>query len=75
MNELLFKFIADSFCTKKATILEMNLEVFSIKAELEGDIFDLSKHSVGTEVKAITYSNMQIIQSDNKVDLFVIVDI
>ncbi len=40
-----------------------------------GDIFDLSKHSVGTEIKAITYSNMQIHEKDDRVDLFVIVDI
>lgn len=40
-----------------------------------GDIFDLSKHSSGTEVKAITYSNMQIHETAERVDLYVIIDI
>lgn len=41
----------------------------------EGDIFDASKHSSGTEIKAITYSAMQIHESEDRCDLFVIVDI
>lgn len=75
MNELLFKFITDSFCTKKLTIKEFNRNPFEIVATVEGDIFDLTKHTVGTEIKAITYSNMQILEKEDRVDLFVIVDI
>lgn len=54
-----------------------------------GDIFDPEKHSSGTEIKAITYSNMQVHEAVlgpglkeedtttemGRVDLFVIVDI
>lgn len=40
-----------------------------------GDIYDPNRHSSGTEIKAITYSNMQIHQTPEKVDLYVIVDI
>ena len=40
-----------------------------------GEKFSLQKHSQGTEIKAITYSNMQIHQKDSRVDVFVIVDI
>eukprot|EP01036_Dinobryon_divergens_P026613 gene26613-35286_t len=77
MNELLFKFSADSFCTKKVEITSLvrGPAQYSIAATLYGDIFDLSKHSSGTEVKAITYSNMQIHETPERVDLYVIVDI
>jgi len=40
-----------------------------------GENFDLSKHPQGTEVKAITYSNMQVHRNDDRTDIFVIVDI
>jgi SHS2 domain-containing protein len=75
MNELLFKFITDSFCAKKVSIKEFKRAPYEIVATVEGDIFDLTKHTVGTEIKAITYSNMQIIETPVRVDLFVIVDI
>ena len=40
-----------------------------------GDIFDRQKHESGTEVKAITYSAMQINEKEGDAELFVIVDI
>ncbi len=40
-----------------------------------GEEFSLEKHPQGTEVKAITYSAMQIIQNEEKNELFVIIDI
>lgn len=46
-----------------------------------GEQFTLDKHPQGTEVKAITYSNMQIIEKaaekdkPARVDVFVIIDI
>ena len=47
-----------------------------------GETFDSAKHSSGTEVKAITYSNMQVYDTapdehgrGGRVDLYVIVDI
>jgi SHS2 domain-containing protein len=44
-----------------------------------GEKFDLARHPQGTEVKAITYSNMQVLEREVdgvfRVDVFVIVDI
>ena len=45
----------------------------------KGECFDLTKHPQGTEIKAITYSNMQVNGLEDpkaeKIDIFVIVDI
>lgn len=40
-----------------------------------GETFDLGKHPQGTEVKAITYSAMQVNENPNFAEVFVIIDI
>jgi SHS2 domain-containing protein len=40
-----------------------------------GETFDRSRHECGTEVKAVTYSAMQIRQQPGDAEVFVIVDI
>lgn len=40
-----------------------------------GERFDRHRHECGTEVKAITYSAMQVLQADGDAEVFVIVDI
>lgn len=78
LDELLFLFSAEPFIIcKKLKITEFDLETFTIKCTCYGEPFDLQKHPQGTEVKAITYSAMQIVQNtdEKKVDVFVIIDI
>lgn len=78
LDELLFLFSAEPFLIcKKLIITDLNLETFTIKCSCYGEPFDLSKHPQGTEVKAITYSALQIVQNDElkRVDVFVIIDI
>lgn len=78
LDELLFLFSAEPYLIcKKLKITEFNTETFSIKCSCYGEAFDLKKHPQGTEVKAITYSAMQIVQNheQKKVDIFVIIDI
>lgn len=78
LDELLFLFSAEPFLIcKKLKITEFNTETFTIKCSCYGEPFDLAKHPQGTEVKAITYSAMQIVQNAEKakVDVFVIIDI
>ena len=53
----------------------MNWQEFRILARCYGEVFNLDKHPQGTEVKAITYSNMQIHKKDDRVDVYVIIDI
>ncbi|KAF7494472.1 Protein archease-like [Sarcoptes scabiei] len=78
LDEILFLFNAEPFFVSKAIqITEMDLNEFRIKCRCYGEVFDLDKHPQGTEIKAITYSNMQINhnQNSNRIDLYVIVDI
>lgn len=61
LDELLFNFSCEPFmCCKDVRIQEFDEANFTIKAIGRGEVFDLSKHPQGTEVKAITYSAMQI---------------
>jgi SHS2 domain-containing protein len=50
---------------------------FSLEAVGIGERFDRERHASGTEVKAITYSAMRILEDQEKkeVDIWVIVDI
>lgn len=76
LDEFLFFFSAEPFfIPKKVKITEFDMNSFRIKAEGFGETFDLKKHPQGTEVKAITYSNMQVYNTPNKHEVYVILDI
>lgn len=75
MDECLYIFHTESFAIKEVIIRSIDLNAFKITALAKGGLFDVNKHSQGTEVKAITYSNMQIITKEEKAEVFVIVDI
>lgn len=61
--------------TQKVKITEFDRINFKIIATGYGETFDLKKHPQGTEVKAITYSNMQIHDTPNLHAVYVIIDI
>ena len=50
-------------------------EAINIKSVGIGETFSLDRHPQGTEVKAITYSAMQINEEDGFAEVFVIIDI
>lgn len=56
-------------------ITSFDRENFHIRAIGYGETFNLDKHPQGTEVKAITYSNMQVHEKDGKHEVYVIIDI
>lgn len=78
LDELLFLFSAEPFLIcRRLEITKFDLETFEIECRCYGEPFDLDKHPQGTEVKAITYSAMQVIQEPEKnyYEVFVIIDI
>lgn len=75
LDELLFVFSTDRIVCRNVIIQEFNMNSFSIVATCFGERFSLDKHPQGTEIKAITFSNMQIHSHPEKSEIFVIVDI
>jgi SHS2 domain-containing protein len=55
--------------------LSLGCTRFTITSSGKGEKMDLHKHTQGTEIKAITYSNMKISETDDQCDIWVIVDI
>ncbi|XP_076831475.1 protein archease [Brachyhypopomus gauderio] len=75
LDDWLFKFSADAFfIPREVKVLHLDRTHFRIRSVGWGEEFSLSKHPQGTEVKAITYSAMQI-HDTAKPEIFVIIDI
>lgn len=84
LENLLYKFLSewlevygteDYFVARKIEINFLDRNELRIIARGYGETFDESRHTKGTEVKAITYSNMQIHEKAATHDVYVIVDI
>ena len=83
LDECLYNFCAEpNFVANSVEIIDFDRwrnqddeEDLKITARLYGETFDLSKHPQGTEVKAITYSAMQINEKVDFSEIFVIIDI
>ena len=76
MNDWLFEFCGNEFLPLTIRIVNCDLESFVIKSIGVGERFNREKHALGTEVKAITYSAMQINERPCGIyDIYIIVDI
>ncbi|KAM4701181.1 protein archease [Discoglossus pictus] len=75
LDAWLYKFSADLFFVpREVKVLHIDRMRCKIRSIGWGEEFNLSKHPQGTEVKAITYSAMQI-HEEEKPEVFVIIDI
>ncbi|XP_048358083.1 protein archease [Sphaerodactylus townsendi] len=75
LDEWLYKFSADEFfIPREVKVVSMDQTSFKIRSIGWGEEFSLNKHPQGTEVKAITYSAMQVLEEE-KPEVFVIIDI
>ncbi|XP_066573442.1 protein archease [Amia ocellicauda] len=76
LDDWLFKFSADQFfIPREVKVLHIDRMRFRIRSIGWGEEFKISKHPQGTEVKAITYSAMQIHEEMKNPEIFVIIDI
>lgn len=77
LDDVLFLFNAEPYLlSKRVRILQIETESsFKIKAECYGEPFSMDKHAQGTEIKAITYSAMKIINEPDRCEVYFIVDI
>mmetsp|Transcript_49 Transcript_49/g.132 ORF Transcript_49/g.132 Transcript_49/m.132 type:complete len:111 (-) Transcript_49:302-634(-) len=75
LDELLFLFSTEFLVCKQIRVHGLDRSAWTVSATGTGEIFDRSRHVSGTEIKAITYSAMQIVESETSSEVFVIVDI
>lgn len=85
LDECLFVFHTDALAMTRVVVDSIDTDEWTIRATVHGGVFDPKRHGQGTEIKAITYSNMQIIlptekastsfAQDRRAQIFVIVDI
>ena len=78
LSEFLFIFDVEGLIFSQITVASINKiksDQFLLQAYAKGEKFDSEKHEIGTEVKAITYSFMNIEQSDQKVIIEIVFDI
>jgi SHS2 domain-containing protein len=77
LTEFLYIFDVEGLVFNKITIQQISKVdgEYSLKAFAKGEKFNKSKHKIGTEVKAITYSFMVIKEKKNRVTIKIVFDI
>eukprot|EP00898_Chlorokybus_atmophyticus_P003541 jgi/Chlat1/4188/Chrsp27S04282 len=75
LDELLFIFSTEFFVCKRLVLNKLDRDNWSVVATGHGERFDRKRHQSGTEVKAITYSNLQVHEQEGHAEVYVIVDI
>ena len=77
LSELLYIFDVDHLIFSKISIIYIKEidDGYELKAVLNGEKFNKNKHEIGTEVKAITYSYMNIEEKDDRWEIEIVFDI
>lgn len=77
LSEFLFIFDVEELIFSEIEVkhIKSKNNNFELEAILKGEKFDLNKHEIGTEVKAITYSFMEINESKEKVEIMIVFDV
>jgi SHS2 domain-containing protein len=75
LDEWLYRFHSTGFICTSVEVYSINEVEGTCKTRGKGEVFDMKVHKQGTEVKAITYSNLQVEKKEGRVDVYVIIDI
>lgn len=77
LTEFLYFFDVDGLIFNDITInkIQKGQDKYKLNALIKGEKFNKSKHKIGTEVKAITYSFMEIEEKKEKVTIKIVFDI
>ena len=75
LQEWLTLFHETGFIVRELYDVQMDWQQWKIQCSGRGQVFDPMKHTTGTEVKAVTYSNLTVEEADGHYDIWVIVDI
>lgn len=77
LSELLYIFDVEELVFNDIWVVYINQTQlgFEMKAIMKGEKFDKTKHETGTEVKAITYSFMELDESLEKTEIKIVFDI
>lgn len=75
LQEWLTLFHETGFIVKEIYDFQFDRQQWSIRSSAKGECFDPSRHTQGTEVKAVTYSNLTVEETEERCDIWVIVDI
>ncbi|MHA2431077.1 MAG: archease [Promethearchaeota archaeon] len=77
LSEFLYLFDVEELVFSEITVefIKKFNNGYKLKADARGEKFDRNKHEIGTEVKAITYSFMNIEEKKDKVEIDITFDI
>ena len=68
MDEMLFVFSADLFTVHDCKITSIDLVNWSLSGMVWGEQWDSKKHTIGTEIKAITFGSLEVLQPGDSVN-------
>ena len=77
LSEFLYIFDVERLIFREITVeyIEKQHHFYKLRGKLKGEQFNPNKHETGTEVKAITYSFIEILEGENRVDLKIVFDL
>lgn len=73
LNELLYLFASKSYLCKRVSFLDFKEN--SLRAETWGEVFDPHRHEIKTEIKAVTYHQLEIKKNDGILEARLVLDI
>lgn len=77
LSEFLYLFDVEDLVFNEISVKSIKKidDKYKLHAVAKGEPFDRNKHEIGTEVKAITYSFMNIEEKKNKIEINIVFDI